>query len=44
VLVLVWHAGIVVALTMIVGSVGRRVLNWRSVVERTRPTTMRVTR
>ncbi len=36
VLVLVWHVGIVVALTLMVGSAGRRVLNWQSLVERTR--------
>ena len=36
VLVLVWHAGIVVALTVIVGSAGRRVLNWQSLVKQTR--------
>jgi len=35
-LVLVWHAGIVVALTMIVGAAGRRLLNWQSLVEQTR--------
>jgi hypothetical protein len=34
--VLVWHAGIVVALTVIVGSAGRRVLSWETVVERAR--------
>ena len=36
VLVLVWHVAIVVALTMILGGAGRRVLNWQSLVERTR--------
>ena len=36
VLVLVWHLSIVVALAAIVGSAGRRVLSWQSVVERTR--------
>jgi len=36
VLVLVWHVGIVVALTMMLGSAGRRVLNWQSLVEQTR--------
>jgi hypothetical protein len=36
VLVLLWHLGIVVALTMIVGSVGQRVLSWDAVIERTR--------
>jgi hypothetical protein len=36
VLVLVWHAGIVVALTTIVGAAGRRLLNWQSLVEQTR--------
>jgi hypothetical protein len=36
VLVLMWHVSIVLLLTMIVGSVGRRVLSWQSLVERTR--------
>jgi hypothetical protein len=36
VLVLVWHVSIVVALTVIVGSAGRHVLSWQSVVEQTR--------
>jgi hypothetical protein len=36
VLVLVWHVGIVVALTVIVGSAGRHVLSWQSLVEQTR--------
>ena len=36
VLVLVWHVGIVGALTMLVGSAGRRVLSWQSIVERSR--------
>jgi hypothetical protein len=36
VLVLVWHVGIVMALTIIVGSAGRRLLSWQSLVERTR--------
>jgi hypothetical protein len=40
VLVLVWHAGIVVVLTMIVGGAGRRLLNWQSLVEQTRRTAM----
>jgi hypothetical protein len=31
--VVVWHVAIVVALTVISGSVGRRLLNWRSLVE-----------
>jgi len=44
VLVLVWHAGIVVALTMIVGLAGRRLLNWRSLVEQTRRVATGVTR
>jgi hypothetical protein len=36
VLVLVWHVGIVVALTVIVGSAGRHVLSWQSLVEQAR--------
>jgi hypothetical protein len=36
VLVLVWHVSIVVALTAIVGSAGRHVLSWQSLVEQTR--------
>jgi hypothetical protein len=36
VLVLVWHITIVLLLTMIMGSVGRRVLNWQSLVEQAR--------
>ena len=36
VLVLVWHVSIVVALTVIVGSAGRHVLSWQSLVEQTR--------
>lgn len=36
VLVLVWHVSIVLLLTMITGSVGRRVLDWQSLVEQTR--------
>jgi hypothetical protein len=36
VLVLVWHVGIVLALTFIVGSAGGHLLNWPSLVERTR--------
>jgi hypothetical protein len=36
VLVLVWHVGIVVALTVTVSSAGRRLLNWQSLVEQTR--------
>jgi hypothetical protein len=34
--VLVWHVAIVVALTVIAGSAGRRLLNWQSLVEPTR--------
>lgn len=44
VLVLVWHVGIVVALTMSLGSAGRRLLNWQALVERTRRTATGVTR
>ena len=44
VLVLVWHVSIVVALTVIVGSAGRHVLSWRSLVEQTRRTVTGVTR
>ncbi len=44
VLVLAWHLGIVVALTLIVGSAGRRLLNWQALVERTRRVATRVTR
>ena len=33
VLVLAWHLGIVVALTLIVGNAGRRLLNWQALVE-----------
>jgi hypothetical protein len=44
VLVLAWHAGIVVALTMILGSAGRRLLNWQSLVEQARRTATGVTR
>jgi len=36
VFVLVWHVGIVVALTITVGSAGTHVLNWRSLVDRAR--------
>jgi hypothetical protein len=36
VLVLVWHVTIVVALTVMVGSAGRRVLDWRSLLDRSR--------
>jgi hypothetical protein len=36
VLVLVWHVSIVLLLTMILGSAGRRLLNWQSLVEQTR--------
>jgi hypothetical protein len=36
VLVLVWHVGIVAALTMMAGSAGPRLLNWQSLVEQTR--------
>jgi hypothetical protein len=44
VLVLVWHAGIIVASTIVVGSAGRRVLNWQSLVEQTRRTATGATR
>lgn len=44
VLVLVWHVSIVVALTAIVGSAGRHVLSWRSLVEQTRRSVTEVTR
>jgi hypothetical protein len=44
VLVLVWHVAIVVALTMILGSAGRRLLNWQSLVEQTRRAATGVTR
>ncbi len=44
VLVLAWHLGIVVALTLIVGSAGRRLLNWQALVERTRRVATGVTR
>jgi hypothetical protein len=40
VLVLVWHVSIVVALTVIVGSAGRHVLSWHSLVEQTRRTVL----
>jgi hypothetical protein len=33
VFVLVWHLSIVVALTVVVGSAGRHVLNWQSLIE-----------
>jgi hypothetical protein len=36
VFVLVWHVAIVVALTVIGGSAGRRLLNWQSLVEPTK--------
>jgi hypothetical protein len=36
VFVLVWHVSIVAALTVIVGSAGRHVLSWQSLVEQTR--------
>lgn len=36
VLVLVWHVSIVVALTLVVGSAGRHVLSWQSLVAHTR--------
>jgi hypothetical protein len=36
VLVLLWHVSIVVALSVIVGSAGRRLLSWQSLVEQTR--------
>jgi len=44
VLVPVWHVGIVVALTLILGSAGRRLLSWQALVERTRRIATRVTR
>jgi hypothetical protein len=44
VLVLVWHVSIVVALTVIVGSAGRYVLSWQSLVEQTRRAVTGVTR
>jgi hypothetical protein len=44
VLVPVWHVSIVVALSVIVGSTGRRLLSWQSLVERTRRTATGVTR
>jgi hypothetical protein len=44
VLVLMWHVGIVVALTVILGSAGRRLLNWQSLVEQTRRAATGVTR
>ena len=44
VLVLVWHVGIVVALTVMVGSAGRRLLSWQSLVEQTRRAAPGVTR
>jgi hypothetical protein len=44
VLVLVWHVGIVVALAMMMGSAGRRLLNWQSLVEQTRRAATGVTR
>jgi hypothetical protein len=43
VLVLVWHVSIVLLLTMVVGSVGRRLLNWQSLVEQARRAAMGVT-
>jgi hypothetical protein len=36
VLVLVWHVSIVVALTVIVGSAGRHMLSWQSLIDQTR--------
>jgi hypothetical protein len=36
VLVLVWHVSIVLLLTIVVGSAGRRLLNWQSLIEQTR--------
>ncbi len=42
VLVLVWHVSIVLLLTMVVGSVGRRLLNWQSLVEQARRAAMGV--
>lgn len=44
VLVLVWHVSIVVVVTMIVGSAGRYVLNWRSLVDRSGQAATGVTR
>jgi hypothetical protein len=44
VLVLVWHASIVVALTVLVGSAGGHVLSWQSLVEQTRRGVTGVTR
>jgi hypothetical protein len=41
--VLVWHVSIVLLLTMVVGSVGRRLLNWQSLVEQARRAAMGVT-
>jgi hypothetical protein len=43
-LVLVWHVSIVVALTVLVGSAGRHVLSWQSLVEQTRRAVTGVTR
>jgi hypothetical protein len=36
VLVLVWHVSIVLLLTIVVGSAGRRLLDWQSLIEQTR--------
>jgi hypothetical protein len=36
VLVLVWHLSIVLLLTIVVGSAGRRLLNWQSLIDQTR--------
>jgi len=44
VLVLAWHVGIVVTLTMMFGTAGRRVLNWQSLLEQTRRAATGVTR
>jgi hypothetical protein len=41
--VLVWHVGIVAALTMIVSSAGRRLLSWQSLVEQKRRASTRMT-
>jgi hypothetical protein len=40
VLVLVWHVSIVMALTVIVGTAGRHLLGWQSLVEQTRRAVM----
>ena len=43
VLVLVWHVSIVLLLTIVVGSAGRRLLNWQSLIEQTRRSATGVT-